>query len=293
MTGFWSAWIIVLTVVTLILLTWLLFATRKMKNPNNDNTTGHVYDGIVEEDNPLPSWWFSMFVLTLIFGVGYLIAYPGLGNFPGLLGWTSAKEHDERVAEVNAAFAASAAEFSALSIPELAKNKKANNMGRRLFANNCAVCHGSEGVGSYGFPKLTDDEWQWGGTDEQIIQSITHGRTAAMPAWKDALGTDKTSQVVSYVQDLAAGADKPNEAGAAVYATYCVACHGADGTGNPMLGSPSLVDDVWLYGNTESQLTATISSGRNGKMPAHAGLLSEEKIKLIVAYVRSLKETNE
>ena len=292
MTGFWSAWITILTVVTLILLTWLLFATRKMKNPNNDNTTGHVYDGIVEEDNPLPSWWFTMFVLSLIFAVGYLIAYPGLGNFPGLLGWTSVSEHDERVAEVNAAFAASAAEFNGLSIAELATNKKANNMGRRLFANNCVVCHGSAGVGSYGFPRLSDAEWQWGGTDEQIIQTITHGRTAAMPAWKGALGAEKISQVVNYVQDLSSGADKPNEEGATVFKTYCVACHGADGTGNQMLGSPSLVDDVWLYGSKESQLTATISSGRNGKMPAHAGLLSEEKIKLIVAYVRTLKDTN-
>lgn len=290
MTGFWSAWIIVLTVITLILLTWLLFATRKMKSPIDEGSAGHEYDGIIEEDNPLPGWWFSMFVMSLLFAVGYLIAYPGLGNFPGLLGWTSMSEHDERVAEVKAAFATSTAEFNGLSITELTTNKKANNMGRRLFANNCAVCHGSAGVGSYGFPQLSDNEWQWGGTDEQIIQTITHGRTAAMPAWKAALGAEKTKHVVSYVQDISTGADKPNEEGAAVFQTYCVACHGADGSGNQMLGSPSLVDDVWLYGNTESQLTATISSGRSGKMPAHAGLLSEEKIKLIVAYVRSLNE---
>lgn len=293
MSAFWSAWIIVLTTVTLVLLVWLLFATRKLKNPNQDNTTGHVYDGITEEDNPLPGWWFTMFIVTIIFGVGYLIAYPGMGNFSGLLNWSSADEHDRRAQQVAQSFQSNVSEFTGKSITELAQNTKARNMGRRLFATNCSVCHGAEGKGGFGFPNLTDAEWQWGGTPDQILHSIKHGRQAVMVSWKDALGPQNLTHVVNYVASLTAadGAQLDAEsvaAGQPVFMTYCSSCHGAEGKGNQLLGAPSLVDDVWLYGGSTAEIMVSVSAGRNGQMPAHSGLLSEDKINLIAAYVLGL-----
>jgi len=289
MSEFWSGWVIVLTIITIVLLVWLLFATRKIKIDRDDNTTGHVYDGIVEEDNPLPGWWFSMFVISIIFGVGYLIVYPGMGNFAGVLGWTSESQHDKQKAAVEAAFAKSTSSLIGLSIDELMADPKALKMGRRLYVNTCSGCHGSDGKGSFGFPNLTDATWQWGGSDEQILHSITHGRTAAMPAWKDVLSTSQSDAVVDFVIALSKGEAAEDHAGKVVYTTYCQVCHQADGGGNPMLGSPSLIDDVWLYGGSKVQVSSSIAGGRNGQMPAHTGLLGEEKIRLLTAYIRSLK----
>ena len=294
MSTFWSLWIIILTVVTIIALVWLLLATRKIKNPRTDNTTGHVYDGIVEEDNPLPAWWFWMFILSVVFSVGYLVAYPGLGSFSGVLGWSSIDEHDRAARQVDEAFSASVAEFANDSLQELALNPKANNMGKRLFATNCSVCHGQKGEGGFGFPTLSDAEWQWGGTEEQILHSIKHGRQAAMVAWKDVLGPQKLPQVVSYVRSMSGAADDMDPAavklGKEVFTTYCASCHSADGSGNALVGAPSLVDDVWLYGGSEEQIYMSVSAGRSGQMPAHNSLLSDAKINLLAAYVLSLSK---
>lgn len=300
MSSFWSAWIIVLTALTIILVVWLLFATRKLKNDRTDNTTGHVYDGIVEEDNPLPSWWFSMFILSVLFGLVYLALYPGLGSYQGLFDWTSASEHDKRVEAMNEAFEESFAEFNELSIDQLATNTNATNMGRRLFANNCAVCHGAQAAGNIGFPNLRDDEWQWGGGVEQIEHSIKFGRTAMMPSWKAVLSAQQLSDLVDFVAKKPAEASVADassvdsnsilSAGETVFKTYCGACHAMDGTGNPLFGAPSLVDDVWLYGSSTDAITISITEGRNGQMPAHDGLLGDAKIKLIVAYILSLSQ---
>lgn len=298
MSGFWSAWIAGLTIVTLILLVWLLFATRKIKVDRDDNTTGHVYDGIVEEDNPLPGWWFTMFVLTIIFGVGYLVAYPGMGSFEGVLGWSSANEHDRRAEQIEESFASSISEFHGLGVEQLATNEKAVNMGRRLFSTNCSVCHGSAGQGGFGFPKLDDTDWQWGGSPDQIVHSIAKGRQAVMIPWKDILGAQNLPLVASYVASLSEAAAARNniasvdpvdlDKGKDLFMKNCVACHAADGSGNQLLGAPALNDDIWLYGGSLSEIQVSFSAGRNGQMPAHQGLLSDDKINLIAAYVLSL-----
>lgn len=298
MSGFWSAWVIGLTIITLILLVWVLFATRKIKVDRDDNTTGHVYDGIVEEDNPLPAWWFNMFVITIVFGVGYLIAYPGMGSFKGMLGWTSVNEHDQRAEEMNESFASSISQFQGLGVEQLASNAQAVNMGRRLFSTNCSVCHGNAGQGGFGFPKLDDNDWQWGGSAEQIVHSIAKGRQAMMIPWKDILGVQNLPLVASYVASLSEGAAARNdiasvdpvdlEKGKDLYMKNCVACHGADGAGNQLLGAPALNDDIWLYGGSLAEIQVSFSAGRNGQMPAHQGLLSDDKINLIAAYVISL-----
>jgi len=295
MSSFWGAWIVVLTGVTIVGLVWLLFATRKMKVDSEDSTSGHVYDGIVEDDNPLPAWWFNMFMISVVFGVGYLVFYPGLGNYKGILDWTSTGQLEREAAKVEAQFSASTSEFAGLSVQELTQESAALAMGRRLYANNCSVCHGSDAKGSEGFPNLVDSEWQWGNSIDQITHSITHGRQAAMPAWKDVLSVRQIDAVAVYVKLMSSPENTVEEVkgssalqGQQTYQTYCVACHAADGGGNVLLGAPALNDKVWMYGGSDTQIYASIEHGRNGQMPAHKSLLSNSRVRLIIAYLLDL-----
>lgn len=292
MSSFWSLWIIVLTVATIVGVTWLLFANRKSKNMREDGTTGHVYDGIEEYDNPLPAWWFYMFVFTIVFGIGYLIAYPGLGNYQGVLGWSQEQQYQDRVSAAEAKYGEIFAQYRSMPVDEIIKDRKALKMGQRLFANNCAQCHGSDARGSYGFPNLADAEWLYGGSPEQIKTSITHGRNGAMPAWGAAMSDADIANVSQYVISLS-GRDAEPEAvqqGQQKFQMFCVACHGADGKGNVAFGAPDLSNNIWLYGGSVGLIQRTIRSGRNGKMPAHQDLLSEDKIHLLTAYVVSLSK---
>lgn len=290
MSSFWSWWIILLTVITIVLTTWLLFANRKSTMNREDGTTGHVYDGIEEYDNPLPAWWFYLFVLTIVFGVGYLLAYPGMGNFKGLLNWTQIGQWESRVAAADKKYGALFAEYRSMPVEEVATDKKAMKMGQRLFSNNCAQCHGSDAMGSYGFPNLTDTDWLYGGAPEQIRASIIHGRNGAMPGWLGALGEDGVVSVSHYVLSLSGrevDADLA-EQGKAKYQMMCVACHGVEGKGNYAFGAPNLTDKIWLYGGSTGLVQRSIRNGRSGHMPAHKDLLSDDKIHLLTAYVYSL-----
>lgn len=292
MASFWSLWVIILTAITFVLITWVLFANRTREQNLDSKTTGHVYDGIEEYDNPLPAWWFAMFLITIVFGVGYLIVYPGMGNFAGLLDWTQEKQHDREVAKAEAKYRDMRDRYLAMPIEEIAADPAVRKMGMRMFSNNCAQCHGADAKGSYGFPNLTDDDWIFGGTPEAIKASIANGRQAAMPPWGTVIGDNGVSQVTAYVKSLSGRDVDPAtvEAGAKVYQTYCVACHGADGTGNPMLGAPNLANGVWLYGGSDEQIAHSIRAGRNGVMPAHKDMLGEDKIHILTAYVYGLSQ---
>lgn len=291
MSSFWSGWIIVLTVISFVGITWILFANRTRANID-EATTGHVYDGIEEYDNPMPAWWLNLFVITIVFGVGYLIAYPGLGNFAGLLGWTQKGQWESEVAKAEERFNAAFAPYAQMAVEDVIQDPKAMKMGQRLFANNCAVCHGSDARGAFGFPNLTDREWLYGGSPDQIKTSITHGRRGAMPSWAAALGSEQAiADVADYVISLNnPGAAAVNEAGQRAFATFCVACHGADGKGNVLFGAPNLSNDTWLYGGTRGDIIHTIKNGRNGVMPAHLDTLSADKIHLLTAYVYKLSQ---
>ena len=295
MSTFWSLWIIAITVITTVGVCWVLLANRKVivKEKLKDGevpTTGHVYDGIEEYDNPLPSWWFNMFIGSVVFSIIYLILYPGMGNFPGVLGWTSAGQWQEQEKKAEDRFAAVYSTFAGLSIEELAVHPEAFKIGRRLFGNNCAVCHGSDGRGSYGFPNLSDDDWLYGGTPQAIEASITHGRSGMMPRWAGAIGEKGVNEVTEYLFQLGGREHDAGlaEAGGKVFSTYCMGCHGADGKGNQALGAPNLSDDIWLYGRSPEWIKTTIRSGRQGLMPAQSEQLHESKIRLLTAYVYSL-----
>ncbi|MDO3387103.1 cytochrome-c oxidase, cbb3-type subunit III [Gilvimarinus sp. SDUM040013] len=301
MSTFWSLWIIGLTLINMALVLWVLLANRKVavrddETPEN-RTTGHVYDGIEEYDNPLPRWWFKMFIATFIFAAVYLIIYPGMGSFKGLYpgGWTQELELERHQQQADARYAEQFGEYNAMPIEQLAQDQQAMKMGLRLFANNCAVCHGADGGGNYGFPNLTDSDWIWGGSPEQIKQSIVQGRKAVMPPWAAILGDEGIAETTEYVLSLSDRDHKAEmaERGAEHYKRNCVACHGADGTGNPMLGAPNLTDDIWLYSGEPSGIRTTLREGRNGVMPAQKDLLKESRIHLLAAYVYSLSQPYE
>ncbi len=290
MSTFWSVWIIVLTVITFIGTLWILFANLKVDERGDDATTGHVYDGIEEYDNPLPAWWLYLFLITIVYGAVYLLAYPGLGSYQGFLGWSSTGQWEEEQKKAEQTYGAIFAKYAATPIEQLTQDPKALRMGRRMFANNCAQCHGSDARGSMGFPNLANGHWIFGGSPATISQTITQGRQTAMPPWGSILGEQGVRDVSAYVISLS-GAKVDQQlaaAGKPKFKTYCVACHGADGKGNKALGAANFTDGSWLYGGSMGDVMQTVENGRNGKMPAFGGELGADKIHLLAAYVYSL-----
>lgn len=295
---FWNLWIIGLTLVCLALITWVLFANRKVATRDDDEpenrTTGHVYDGIEEYDNPLPKWWFQLFVATLVFSAFYLLWYPGLGSFRGLGGWTSAGQLEMEQGRAEELHAGMFEQYLQTPLEELAEDSAAMKMGVRLFANNCAVCHGADGGGAYSFPNLADDEWLFGGAAETIKETIVNGRNGNMPAWGPIIGEAKVAAVSEYVLSLSGGEHDESqlELGAEVFQQNCAACHSADATGNQALGAPNLADDVWLYAGSRESIQQSVRGGRANVMPMQKDKLQEGKIHVLAAYVYSLSQAN-
>jgi cytochrome c oxidase cbb3-type subunit 3 len=289
MSNGFSWFIVIGTFGSLLAFFLILYMNRSTRNPGK--TTGHNYDGIEEYDNPLPAWWFWGFVISILFGIGYLLYYPGLGNFAGLGGWSQVGALTESQDEADERYGPLFAQYSSIAVDELATDPAAMRMGRRLFATNCAVCHGTAGTGSDGFPNLTDNDWHWGSSADEIKTTILQGRQAMMPAWGPALQDQGVTEVAEYVEQLAGRDVDPAiaAAGKTRYDMFCVACHGPEGGGQPMLGAPALNNESWLYGNSRLRIEDIIRNGRNGQMPAFAERLGQDKVHILAAYVRSLR----
>lgn len=291
----WHWFIAIVTVLSLLGCLWLILANRSEKGSKQGQPTGHVWDENLQElNNPLPRWWFNLFLITIIFGGVYLALYPGLGSFPGVLNWSQAAQYEQEVAAANDKYDPLFEKFAGTEIPALVDNDEAQQTGESLFANYCTVCHGSDARGAPGFPNLRDDAWLYGGTPDAIKASIMNGRRGAMPAWEQALGEEGVQNVATYVEKLA-GRDVDEAAaakGKEKYDMLCVACHMPDGTGNQALGAPNLTDDAWLYGSTRHTIEQTIAKGRNGVMPPHGDFLGEAKVHLLAAYVYGLSKGN-
>jgi len=303
MSTFWSWYVTALTIGTLLALLWLVFATRKgEKKGTTDQTMGHAFDGIEEYDNPLPKWWFMLFIGTIIFAVAYLALYPGLGNWKGVLpgyegGWTQVKQWQKEVDKADAQYGPIYAKYAAMPIADVAKDEQALKMGGRLFSTYCSICHGSDAKGAVGFPNLTDTNWRWGGEPDTIKTTILHGRMAIMPAWGSIIGDDGVKNVSAYVRSSLAGLPLPEgsnddlQAGQTIFNSNCMACHGPQGKGMPMMGAPDLTHPAgWIYGSSLAQLQQTIRYGRNGQMPAQDAYLGNDKVHLLAAYVFSLSQ---
>jgi cytochrome c oxidase cbb3-type subunit 3 len=293
LSTFWNWFVIIGTVGSMLACWWLLHWTKGVSNRKGNaiGSTGHVWDhDLVELNAPLPRWWLHLFNITIVYGFVYFALYPGLGNVGGLLGWTQLSQYQEEIVQADELQQEVFAPFKGMSNEQLVANPEANQIGRRLFANNCAMCHGSDGRGAPGFPNLTDNDWLYGGSYEQILASITSGRQGVMPPLGDVLGEQGVLEVAVYVQQLAGQkADSTlAAAGKSRYDMMCVACHGPDGRGNPALGAPNLTNNIWLYGGSPETIMQSIRQGRNGNMPAHESLLNEDRRRLLAAYVAGL-----
>lgn len=288
----WSIFISVLVVGNLIGVMWLLFATSSKKTSDDGQveTTGHEWDGISELNHPLPKWWFNMFILTTVFAAVYMYLYPALGNYEGSLSWTQLNQLETQMEQSKSDRAAYFSQFKDMNIEDLQANDAAMKTASRLFANNCAQCHGSDAKGSKGFPNLTDNDWLYGDTTDLISQSILYGRQGMMPAFEAILSNEQRADVAQYVLSLSGKATDPTKAeqGKATFDMQCAACHGMGGKGNQMLGAPNLSDNIWLYGGLLRDIETTIAQGRHGNMPSHQHLFSDQEAKVLAAYIKSL-----
>ena len=273
------------------------------------STTGHQWDGIKELNTPLPRWWVNAFYLTIVWAIGYWIVYPAwplLTSYTtGLFGYSTRGDVAVELANLEKIRGDKMVKLGAASLAEIEKDPAllalARARGKTVFGDNCAPCHGSGGVGAKGYPNLNDDDWLWGGSLDQIMQTIQFGaRSGHAKAHESAMlafgkeGVLKREQIVtvaSYVRSLSGlstGKGYNAAEGAKIFAENCVSCHGDAGKGNQELGAPDLTDKIWLYGSDEATLIESISNGRAGVMPAWVGRLDPSTIKALAVYVHSL-----
>ncbi len=292
-SSFWNWFIIVPVVGGIAALFWL---NRRMSEPKRKagepvKSTGHVWDeGLQELNNPLPGWWLNLFYITLVFGVVYLVLYPGLGSFAGLLGWTEIGQYNREIKNAEEKYGPLYEKYLSEDVVQLVRNPEALKTGERLFMTYCTGCHGSDARGARGFPNLRDNDWLYGGDPKTIETTITNGRSGVMPAWGPTLGPEGVFNLTEYVRGLSG--KQVNESAAALgkqkFQQLCVACHGPEGKGNPALGAPNLTDNTWLYGGSQKTVMETIEKGRQGHMPAWGERLGPGKAHLLTAYIYSL-----
>ena len=282
-------------------------ADHKIDEETGVETTGHSWDGIEELNNPLPRWWLWTLYLTIIWGVGYMIAYPAWpmisGATTGVLGWSTRGEVAKEIAahedkSANLVTALLAADMSTLT-EDADLNRYAVARGGAVFRAGCSQCHGSGAAGAKGYPNLLDNDWLWGGSMAEISHTVAHGvrnetdddaRYSEMPAFGELLETDEISAAVEYVVSLSNGEHDSALAtiGAEVFADNCSACHGDAGLGDREVGAPNIADAIWLYGGDREALTDTIVNARFGVMPAWGQRLSEVDVRAVSAYVHAL-----
>lgn len=277
---------------------------RQIDEISGVETTGHEWDGIRELDNPMPRWWLWTFYATIVWALAYTIAYPAwpLVNSAtgGLLGWNSRGDVKIEMQAADAAKSEYVAAVANSSVDEILADNTlrqfATAAGAAAFRVNCVQCHGSGAAGSPGYPNLNDDEWLWGGSAEEIRQTIAHGirfagdentRYSEMPAYGEMFNREEISSVVAYVQALGNGGDTSGP-GAQIFADNCAACHGASGKGDKDFGAPDLTDAIWLYGSSAEEIAAQIRQPKHGVMPAWEARLGDTTVKELAVFVYSL-----
>jgi cytochrome c oxidase cbb3-type subunit 3 len=284
---FWSGWIIVLTGVSLAGLLWILLGVYFGRDQAHGAVEDPSWDGNLKEgDSAPPLWWFWLILGAMVFSVIYLMLYPGLGSYAGAFRWSQGGQLAANEQRYQDEFESIRSALQLRSLAELAQDPVAMHAAERLFSDHCAACHGAAATGQADtFPDLRDDDWLWGGTADRIEQGIRQGRSGVMVAWQALLGDEGVVNVADYVLQLAAGTATEEHAGRQQYLTLCVACHGPEGDGNPLLGAARLNDDIWLYGGSREAVEYTLREGRNGMMPAFEGKLDELQIRLLVAWL--------
>lgn len=291
----WGPYISIVTIVSIVFCLWLAITMARGKAPGQQvGTTGHSWDEDLEElNNPLPRWWLGLFVITIVFGLGYLWLYPGLGASTGSLGWSQAEQYEREVKQFNAVTDPLYAKFLSQELTQVAADPQARGIGERLYLTYCVQCHGADARGAKGYPNLTDTDWLWGGEPIAIKTTILEGRQGMMPPMAQAVGSSAdVENLAHYVMSLSGGG---HDATKAVLGKprfeVCAGCHGAEGKGNVALGAPNLADRVWLHGGGVAGVVESINQGRGGQMPAFKESLGEGKVHLLAAYVWGLSRS--
>lgn len=290
--GFWEIYIGVITIVGILacIVLLMVMSSRRVTGGATE-TTGHIWDeDLGEYNNPLPRWWMWLFYITIAFSIGYLVLYPGLGLFSGTYKWTSVGQYQGEMDQAEAQYGPLYAKFAAMDLKQVAVDPEARSIGLKLFLNNCAQCHASDGGGSKGFPNLTDKDWLYGGEPNTIKATITNGRNGVMPPFGAILGDNGVKDVVHYARSLSGlpGDSARLKSGQEKFATNCAACHGPEGKGNQQIGAPNLTDKIWLYGSSEQAVVETVTKGLNNQMPAQHEVLGNAKIHILAGYVYGL-----
>jgi cytochrome c oxidase cbb3-type subunit 3 len=292
-SGFWNMYVIMIVLGSVIACAVILWVQGSATFKPGE-VTGHVWDENLEEyNNPLPNWWRWMYYITIAFALVYLALYPGLGNMAGSFGWTMRGQYEQEMKMAEEVYGPKFNQFLKQDVMAVAANQEAKEMGGRLFQTYCAQCHGGDAGGQQSFPNLKDGDWLWGGSPEQIKETITNGRMGmmtpkgTMPDMTDA----QVKDVVAYVRSLS-GLDSKSggnvEKGKELYPVACVACHGLEAKGNPDAGWPNLTDKVWLHGSNEAKQIEIVTKGMQNQMPAFGEFLGEAKVHLLTAYVWGL-----
>src|SRR5210317_2156928 len=243
MPAFWHWFIAGGTILFVIWCIWLVSWSSKQGPANvaDDEVVGHKWDGDLEEwNNPAPKWWLYLYFITIAWAIGYLVAFPGLGSYEGMLGWSQQGQYEAEMQAAAETYEPIYEKFAAMDFEELSQNAQAQALGKSLYASYCTTCHGSDARGAPGYPNLTDNDWLWGNTEQDLFTAIYSGRQAAMPVLAPALGGDEgVTNMARYVKSLSTGeSDAAADAMQPMFLAMCGVCHGADGTGNPSLGAP-------------------------------------------------------
>ncbi len=296
MSNILSIYIIFLVVLSIAGYSLLIYFTRSVEHDDGASESKHTFDGIRELNEPLPGWWLWLFIISIIFGICYLVLYPGLGKNKGFLNWTSHKGHEEKTTINNKLYEPIYISYYKESIEDLSDNLKALKIGKSLFLNNCSLCHGIDARGGYGFPNLTNNKWLYGGTPKDIKMTITNGRRGKMPAYGEIIGNDDDIESTAlYVLSLSV-ADNSEQTlignGKVKFSKICSACHGLNAKGNKYIGAPDLTNPQWIYGGGLDDIKYTIKNGRSAIMPAHKDILTKEQIHLLVSYIYSLNKNS-
>lgn len=286
-------------------------ATKPVKDPvTGQYTTGHEFDGIQELNTPLPRWWVRLFAVCIIWAIGYCVVYPSFptlnGYWAGTFGWHARTQVAQDIEKAQSAKGVYLSKIASSSLDDIVKDKDLLNFamagGKSVFNENCAACHGVGGVGAYGYPTLTDDQWLWGGTLDDIHTTIAYGvrntnansRQSEMPAYGggEVLSADDLNSLAEYVLSLSKSSKDPTAAakGQATFAERCAACHGEDGAGNQAVGAPALASGLWLYKATDQKaaIISQVQHPKHGSMPAWSERFDATTIKQLAVYVHSL-----
>ena len=286
-SDFWSGWIAVITVTGLLGLSWLVYSIYFSAKSDTHETSPVWDETLVEGFNAPPLWWFWLILAAMVCTVVYLILYPGLGSFAGVIRWSQAEHLHQSGMMYGGEFDTLREKIASAPLEVLQSDATAMASAERVFNQNCAACHGANAQGqAQMFPNLKDRDWQWGGEPKQVEQTIRSGRQAMMPPHGAVVSADELAQLVGYVAALSRGASmETHEPGHELFERNCSPCHGLSATGNAFVGAPNLTDNIWLYGGTKEALTQTITNGRTGVMPSFEKRLDDEQIKLLTAWL--------